>query len=90
MKLSADARYRRLDRAIEIKAFEIKCAEAIAEQWAEGSDRGWVLSILAGTVGTALAVTRGRTARQWGDRVTTMRAELAELRVERRLLDRLG
>jgi hypothetical protein len=83
---SADAR-RRLDRAIELKAFEIACAEAIASRWSRGSNRAWLLSIFEGTLGTALAVMRGRSAGEWADRVERMRHELTELKIERRLLD---
>ena len=82
----ANARCLELDRAIELKAFEIECAEAIAGQWSNGSDRGWLLSLLEGTVGTTLAVTRGRSAREWRERISAMRHELTELRIERRLL----
>ena len=68
----ADARAR-LDRAIELKAFEIECAEAIASSWLEGSDRAWLLSVFEGALGTALAVTRGRHSNEWSDRVAVMR-----------------
>lgn len=82
---SADAR--RLDRAIELKRFEIECAEAIASDWSGGSDQAWLLSVFAGTLGTALAVMRGRAASEWADKIAAMRRELVELLIERRLLD---
>jgi len=87
MQDSADDR-RRLDRAIELKAFELECVEAIAGGWSEGSDRAWLLSLLEDTLGTALAVARGRSAGDWSAVATTMRHELTELKIERRLLDR--
>ncbi|KIG16829.1 hypothetical protein DB30_03991 [Enhygromyxa salina] len=82
---SAAARRQQLDRAIELKAFEIACAEAIVSQWSSASERGWLLSMIGGGLGTALAVTRGRTARQWAEQVSLMRRELVELQIERRL-----
>ncbi|PRQ09221.1 hypothetical protein [Enhygromyxa salina] len=86
MDPSAAARREQLDRAIELKTFEIACADALVSQWSSGSERGWLLSMLAGGLGTALAVTRGRTARQWAARASALRHELIELKIERRLL----
>jgi hypothetical protein len=76
-----------LDREIELKALQVECAEALAGQWTEGSDRGWLLSILEGTAGTVLAVTRGREAGKWADEAAQLRRELARLQLERRLLE---
>ncbi len=76
-----------LDRAIELKAFEIQCAEAIAGGWSGGSDRAWLLSIFEGTLGTALAVMRGREAGEWSQRLAKMHRERSELRIERPLLE---
>ena len=88
MDATAEDRRRQLDRAIELKAFEIKCVEAMAGGWRDGSDRAWILSILEGTMGTALAVARGRRSAAWAETLTRMERELTDLRVERRLLDR--
>ena len=87
MSESVDDRRRALDRAIELKAFELKCVEALADHSTEGSDRAWLLSIFEGTLGTALAVARGREAGEWSQRATELRTDLVELRVERRLLE---
>ena len=84
---SHDQAKARLERAIELKEFEIRCAEALASSTLDASDRSWLLSIFAGTFGTVMAVMNGRESAQWADVAAGMRRELVELQVERRLLD---
>ena len=80
----------RLDRAIELKEFEIRCVEAMAGSWGDASDRAWLLSIFAGTLGTVMAVMSGRESAQWGEIAAQMRRELVELQVERKVLELRG
>lgn len=88
--IAANERAARLDRAIELKAFELECAEALADQFLGRSDRAWLLSIFEGTLGTTLAVANGRTSNDWSGQASALKEELDVLKLERRLLELQG
>lgn len=91
--LSLDELTRRaaaLDRAIALKEFECACIDAVGHHHLDRADLGWVVSIAAGTAGTAgtlTAVSEGKRYSRTTDRLDALHDELAALRTEREIVD---
>ena len=83
------ARLREIDQLLTTKARALAYAEQIAGRQARVGDAGWLLSPAAAVPGTLLAVIGGQRARKWAGHASRLRHEITELRVERRLLERL-
>ena len=81
------AELKHLLRRIELKAFEHECASLLSSRSLAASDYGWLLSIVASSAGTAMAVLNGQVANDWSDAASTIHDELTALIMDRKILE---
>ncbi len=79
-------RLARLNRRIELKTFELECANYLTAERTKASDSAWLLSIFSGAVGTLLAVIHGRHAGRWDSHTHAIEQELTLLLIDHRVL----
>ena len=77
----------KLKKEIWIKEELLRCFSSLSSRNADKSDLGWLLSMVAGDIGTLLAVSFGKRARTFDDVVRRLERNIMLLKVDEKLLE---